>query len=366
MIDVITKWYQSYFTKPEAVILAIFLLVGLLVITTMGKMLAPILASIVIAYVLEWAISLLERLYVPRKLAILLVFILFIGLLILLMFGLLPLVWQQMVRLLSELPSMVGRWQDYLMLLPERYPDYISETQITDLLNTVRNEFTNIGQYILSFSLATIPNVVSLIIYLLIVPILIYFFLMDREHILTWFSQYMPQERGLVAKVWSEVHYQLGNYVRGKVAEMTIVGIVTYVTFTLMGMPYSILLAVLVGVSVLVPYVGAAVVTIPVALVAFFQWGFSSEFAYLILAYGIIQALDGNFLVPVLFSEAVSLHPIAIIVTVIFFGGLWGFWGIFFAIPLAILIKAVLNAWPKLDNKKINHSNKTTHKNAEI
>lgn len=68
---------------------------------------------------------------------------------------------------------------------------------------------------------------------------------------------------------------------------------------------------------------------------------------YLMIAYGIIQALDGNVLVPLLFSEAVNLHPVAIIVAVLVFGGLWGFWGVFFAIPLATLIKAILNAWPK-------------------
>jgi putative permease len=63
------------------------------------------------------------------------------------------------------------------------------------------------------------------------------------------------------------------------------------------------------------------------------------------LAYGIIQALDGNIIVPLLFSEAVNLHPVTIIIAVIFFGGLWGFWGVFFAIPLATLVKAVINAW---------------------
>jgi putative permease len=64
------------------------------------------------------------------------------------------------------------------------------------------------------------------------------------------------------------------------------------------------------------------------------------------LAYGIIQALDGNVVVPLLFSEAVNLHPVAIIVAVLVFGGLWGFWGVFFAIPLATLVMAVLHAWP--------------------
>ena len=84
---------------------------------------------------------------------------------------------------------------------------------------------------------------------------------------------------------------------------------------------------------------------LPVLLVALFQFGTTAEFGYVMLAYGIIQALDGNLLVPLLFSEAVNLHPVVIIIAVIFFGGLWGFWGVFFAIPLATLVKAVLNAW---------------------
>jgi putative permease len=117
-------------------------------------------------------------------------------------------------------------------------------------------------------------------------------------------------------------------------------------TLAIMGMDFAMLLGVLVGLSVLIPYIGAATVTIPVAVLAYFQWGVSPEFWWLLVAYGIIQALDGNVLVPLLFSEVVNLHPVAIIVAVLVFGGLWGFWGVFFAIPLATLVQAVLKAWP--------------------
>ncbi len=82
---------------------------------------------------------------------------------------------------------------------------------------------------------------------------------------------------------------------------------------------------------------------------ALFQFGAGTEFWSLFAVYLIIQGLDGNLLVPVLFSEAVNLHPLVIILSVVIFGGLWGFWGVFFAIPLATLIKAVVHApagWP--------------------
>ncbi len=114
-----------------------------------------------------------------------------------------------------------------------------------------------------------------------------------------------------------------------------------------MGLQYALLLATMVGLSVVIPYVGAAVVTLPIAIIAWFQWGWSPEFGWILLAYGVLQALDGYLLVPLLFSEVVNLHPIAIIIAILVFGGLWGFWGVFFAIPLATLVSAVLNAWPR-------------------
>ena len=81
-------------------------------------------------------------------------------------------------------------------------------------------------------------------------------------------------------------------------------------------------------------------------LIAFFQFGTEPMFGYVLLYYAIVQFLDGNLLVPLLFSEVVNLHPVAIIVAVVFFGSLWGVWGVFFAIPLATLIQAVINVWP--------------------
>ncbi len=188
---------------------------------------------------------------------------------------------------------------------------------------------------------------VQLLIYLVLVPILVFFFMKDGKLILHWWTSFLPERREVLTEVAYEMEEQIANYVRGKVVEIIVVGVVTYVAFIFLGLRYSALLALMVGLSVVIPYIGAAVVTIPVALIAFFQWGLGSEFLWLMGVYFLIQALDGNVLVPLLFSEAVNLHPVAIILAVLVFGGLWGFWGVFFAIPLATLIKAVMRAWPK-------------------
>jgi putative permease len=180
-----------------------------------------------------------------------------------------------------------------------------------------------------------------------LVPLLVLFMLKDKDQLLLFMGSLLPEERSVMRTIWSEMDMQFTNYVRGKAIEILIVGTVSYIAFLLLGVNYAALLALLVGLSVLIPYIGATVVTVPVLLVGYMQWGFSSEFFWLFGVYGVIQFLDGNVLIPVLFSEVVNLHPVFIIIAVLLFGGIWGFWGVFFAIPLATLVKAVFNSWPR-------------------
>jgi putative permease len=201
---------------------------------------------------------------------------------------------------------------------------------------------------VVATSFGLIPGMLDLMIFLVLLPLLVFFFLKDRAQLIDGALAFLPAKRHVLGRVWQEMDVQIANYIRGKALEILIVGITTYIVFALMGLKYSLLLAVLVGLSVVVPYVGATVVTLPVMGVAWVQFGWSGEFAMVMLAYGIIQFIDGNILVPLLFSEAVNLHPVVIITAILFFGGLWGFWGVFFAIPLATLIKAVINAWPSV------------------
>jgi putative permease len=311
----------------------------------LGNMLAPVFASIVIAYLLEGMVSRLERWRIPRKASVLVVFILFMACLLVLIIGLLPLLSRQIGQLLHELPSMIAGGQNELMRLPERYPDLVSEPQINQLIGFLSSELTNLGQHILSLSLASVRGLISIIVYLILVPLMVFFLLKDKAMILQWVKSFLPEHLGLATEVWHEVNQQTANYVRGKIWEIIIVWGASYIIFTFMGLHYAMLLAVFVGLSVLVPYIGATVMFFPVALIGFFQWKLSPNFTYLIVAYGVIQALDGNLLAPLLLSGVVNLHPVAIIVAILLFGGLWGLWGLFFAIPLATLVHAVIKAW---------------------
>ena len=347
MFKVLRDWIQRYFSDEEAVVLAVLLFLAFTAVLTLGGMLAPVLAGMVLAYLMQGLVVTLERLRVPGGAAVGLVFALFMGVLLVFIIVVVPLLWHQLITLFNELPGMLAKWQSLLLLLPERYPHLVSDEQVLRAIEVARGEIGNFGQWALTFSLSSLPLLVNIMIYLVLVPILVFFFLKDREMIGEWVRGYLPRERALITRVAHEMNRQIANYIRGKVIEIFICGGATYIGFVVLGLNYAALLALLVGVSVVVPYVGAVVVTVPVLLIALFQWGWSDQFIYLMAVYGIIQVLDGNVLVPLLFSEAVNLHPVAIICAVLLFGGLWGFWGVFFAIPLATLFKAVLDAWPR-------------------
>lgn len=346
MMNLIKDWLQRNFSDPQAVILALLLLLGLLVVLVFGKMLAPVLASIVIAYLLEGLVRTIVRRGAPRLSAVILVFLFFLAFVVFLLFGVTPLLWSQAVSLARELPAYINQGQQLLLQLPQHYP-FVSEQQVAEVLQVIRSQSLGWGQSIFTYSLTSLPGMITILVYVVLLPLLVFFFLKDKEILLRWLNGLLPAQRQLAVQVWSEVDVQLGNYVRGKFWELLIVGLVSSIAFVLLGLKYALLLGVLVGLSVIVPYVGAAVVTIPVMLIAWFQWGWGAEFAWLVLAYTVIQVLDGNVLVPLLFAEVVNLHPVAIIVSVLLFGGLWGFWGVFFAIPLGALVSAILRAWPR-------------------
>ncbi|MGD8173849.1 AI-2E family transporter [Vibrio sp. TRT 21S02] len=352
MFEMVSRWYKRRFSDPHAVSLVAILLFGFITIYFFGNLIAPLLVAIVLAYLLEWPVTQLSRIGIPRTLSVILVIVTFTSLMILAVFGLVPTIWQQVGNLINDIPNMYTGLQAFIAEIPQRYPELAHFEIVESVVTNAKNQVIVMGETVVKGSLASLVSIATLGVYLILVPLLVFFLLKDKQEMLSMASGILPRNRKLATKVWIEMNDQISNYIRGKVMEILIVGGVSYVTFAILDLRYSVLLAVAVGFSVLIPYIGAAAVTVPVAIVGLFQWGLAPQFYWLLVAYGIIQALDGNVLVPVLFSEAVNLHPVAIIVAVLVFGGLWGFWGVFFAIPLATLVKAVWNALPSTEEEQ--------------
>ena len=346
MRQVLNKWVARYFADEEALILILLLITALLIIAFLGSVLAPMFAAIVLAFLLQGVVVTFKNWGLGHTTSVVLTVGVFVCVIALGLVYVFPVLWQQTGTLIKEAPRMVREGQDLLLLLPDKYPNLINELEVRNLMANLRDELTNAGQSLLSFSLAQLPILLSVLIYLVLVPILVFFFLKDGKVLVGKLSSLLPNKRSVLQSIWQEMDEQIANYVRGKAIEILIVTAVSMMVFVVFDLRYALLLSIMIGLSVLIPYIGAALVTIPVAIIAFFQFGISAEFWWIMGAYTVIQALDGNVLVPYLFGEIVKLHPVVIIGAVLVFGGIWGFWGLFFAIPLATLCKAVISAWP--------------------
>ena len=344
----VSNWYSRHLNQPEAVALLLFLFVVITVLYLLGEILLPFLIALVVAYLLEWPVAYLERYKVPRSLSIGIVFTLFITLLVLTIVGVVPVLKHQLSSLLNSLPEMFAEGKKLLMSFQKDYPYLISESQYVDIVESLKGYGTASGTYLLSFSLASISNILTIIFYLVLVPILVFLLIKDKNALAQQAHYFMPEESSLIYKVFEEVHIGLGNYIRGKFLEAIIVSISTAMVLMYFHLPYNTLLSVLVGLSVFFPFVGTIVCTVPIALVGVFHLGLGAEFVKMILAYTIVQVIDGQIVVPIILAEALNMRTIFIILAIILFGGLFGFWGVVFAIPLAILIRAIINLWPSI------------------
>ena len=346
MIEKLNNFLKKIFINDETIVFSLMLIATLVVLNYFGSILTPFLISIIVAYLLVGLQRKIESFGLRSIWALIATFTIFIIVGAALLIWLLPILYSQLQLLVLETPGLLNDFFAFISQLQSSYPDLVSSDQISAFFQSVSSEITQVAQNIVKSSISGIQSAITVLIYILLFPILVYFFLFDRSQILNGFLKIIPGERKMLYKIWEEMDVQLSNYVRGKTLEIFIVGISAAIIFSFIGLNYTALLSVLVGLSVVIPYVGAFAVTVPIVIIGLIQFGLTFDFWLLITLYLILQILDGNLLVPIIFSDAVKLHPVVIILAVFVFGSMFGFWGVFFAIPIATFVKAVWNAWP--------------------
>ena len=348
MFNHLSNIFKRIFSNEETIVFSLIILLTLIIFSLFIGVLTPFIISVIVAYLLVGLQKKIETYNVSQNLATILAFSIFIIIGAAMFVWLIPLLYVQLQSFVLDIPRLFNEFLNFISTLPATFPDLVDSDQISIFFQAVSSELSSITQNIVKSSISGIQSTITVLLYIILFPILVYFFLFDRKNIIEGCLKIIPGDRAMLSQVWSEMDIQLSNYVRGKVLEIFIVGTTAAVLFASFGLNYGALLAVLVGLSVLIPYVGAFSITIPIVIIGILQFGLGSQFYLLIGLYLLLQFLDGNLLVPIIFSEAVKLHPIVIILAVFLFGSMFGFWGVFFSIPLATFIKAVWNAWPGL------------------
>ena len=353
MFELVNKVLKNIFSNEETIIFSLVILLFFLVISFFGSIITPFMISIVVAYLLVGMQKKIQSYDVSANVALIITFSVFIITGAALLIWLVPLLYIQLQAFILDVPNLINNFLEFISGLPAKFPDLVSSEQIAIFFQAVSEEVSAIAQNIVKSSISGIQSAITFLLYIILFPILVYFFLFDRKNIIEGFIKIIPGKRKMLTNIWAEMDIQLSNYVRGKTIEIFIVGIAAAIIFVSLGLKYSALLSVLVGLSVIIPFVGAFLVTIPIVVVGLLQFGLGTEFYLLIGLYLLLQALDGNLLVPIIFSDSVKLHPVVIILAVFIFGSMFGFWGVFFSIPIATFIKAVWNAWPSSPNSDL-------------
>lgn len=244
-----------------------------------------------------------------------------------------------------------------VLSLPEPLPSMLSLDTLEDSVRQTRIAGTNKIADLMRTQLApSVVNAFTWLVYLIIVPIFTFLMLYNKPILQLRVARFiLPSNQKVMKEFWPSLHHQISGYIRGKLIHVIIIAIANSLAFVVMGVNYALLLGVGVGLSVIIPYVGAVIIAVPVLIVSIFQFGFGTELWWVLIIYTFIQLLDSNVLTPMLFSKAMNLDAFSILAAILIFGGLWGFWGVFFAIPLATFIKTLITRWPSLDRNNPQH-----------
>ena len=181
MLEMLKSWYSRRLSDPQAMGLLAILLFGFISIYFFGDLIAPLLIALVLSYLLEMPINFLhQHLKCPRMLATIIIFGGFIGLATIFFLILMPMLWNQTISLLSDLPAMFNKLNEWLLNLPEHYPELIDYSMVDSIFNSVREKILGFGESAVKLSLASIMHLVSLGIYAFFVPLMLFFMLYDK------------------------------------------------------------------------------------------------------------------------------------------------------------------------------------------
>ena len=331
---------------PRWVALFLVLAVSIILIVYFGSILAPFLIAIIIAYFLDGGVRQLLHFWPGKHLrACLVVYTAFILSYLILVIGPVNIAFRQTIQLAQNFSEISVKIQLLVNSGLESLSGFFPADQQQQIAGLLTQHLQDNWQLLLGRVVGSLNEIGAWLLYLGLVPILVLFLLKDKEILLRSFLRLLPPERELVERIWNETEAKIANYIRGKIWEVLMVAIVSWVVFAMMGFRYSVMMGMVSGMSVIIPFVGVFMAALPLFLLGYVQWGATWDLWWLLIAYGIIQVIDAYVVVPLMFSEAVKLHPIFILLGVLAFGSLWGFWGVFFAIPLATLAKSLLVAY---------------------
>ncbi|MHA6252160.1 AI-2E family transporter [Oceanobacillus sp. CAU 1775] len=296
----------------------------------------PFLIAGFLAYLLYPLISFLNKHQIHKGLAVLLIYTVFFGGIGFLFYRVYPLIIQQLNDLTQNFPEFIKMYDDFIYSIYD-YTAFLPET----VHEKVDGLFTNI-EAILDQLLTKLMNgfmhIFDMIIIITVIPVLVFYFIKDQQLLKGFFMKIIPtKNRQYFKKVAEGIDKNLGGYIRGQLIVCSFVALTTFLIFKWLDVPYALLLAILFGITNLIPYFGPIIGAIPAVILAYTV---SASLAlYVIIAVVVIQIIEGNLLSPYIVGKSINIHPVAIIFVLLLGGELFGVIGMLLAVPVLTILK---------------------------
>lgn len=359
MIEKQTRWMKFLGGKNILFTLGVLILVGLTfllysqlnfilnpILTMLAAVLTPLIISFILFYLLSPIVNFIEKKGVPRLIAIIGLYILFLGLIVLLLVWLVPILQEQLEDLINTLPSLFDQAQDFATNLANNFLttdsqrdgfqqvlDYFSNIE-TNFINYLSDGFSGIG--------SVISSVTNVVLILFMVPIILFFLLKDGSMFLKGFmSKIPPKNRKDAASILAAVDSQVGDYVKGQILIAIINGVMMFIGFSIIGLNYSGVLAVTGGILSFIPYLGPTLTFLPAIFIALGSSFFMV--VKLIIVWVVVQFVEGNLVEPNVMGRRLNVHPVSIIFILLIMGELLGLIGMLIGVPLYAILRVFFN-----------------------
>lgn len=359
MNDKQTRWIKFLGGKNIIFTLAVLILIGIMfllysqltfilnpIVTMLTAVLTPLIISFILFYFLSPIVDFVEKRGAPRLVAIIGLYIVVIGLIVLLLVWLIPILQDQLEDLINALPALFDDVQYFVTNLANNFLttdsqqdafqqvlDYFSNIE-TNFINYLSDGFSGIG--------TVISSVTNAVLILFMVPIILFFLLKDGSMFLEGFMKKVPpQKRKDTASILASIDSQVGDYVKGQILIAFINGIMMFIGFSVIGLNYSGVLAVAGGILSFIPYLGPTLTFLPAVFIAL-----SASFfmvVKLMIVWVIIQFVEGNLVEPNVMGNRLNVHPVSIIFILLIMGELLGLVGMLIGVPLYAILRVFFN-----------------------
>ena len=331
------KQYPFYF-KSTVVIFGLVLICYSL--GNLKEILAPICFALIVSILLNSLVNKLQRRGVKKVLAIIIALVL--GFII--VGGVLYFISAQLMNFGENLPVLKIKFNEHLAELQRwvaahlKIPVVKQQKMTSDALNSSQSLFGS-----------ALGGALSTLGFVFLVPIYVFLLLYYKTLILNFFHEVFAEENsGNLSAVLTETKSAIRSYMVGLLLEALVVAFMNSVALLLLGVDYAILLGVVGALLNMLPYIGGIVaIALPMIIASVTHDGFSTQLGVL-GAYGLIQFIDNNFLVPFLVSSRVKINALVSIVVVLLGGALWGIAGMFLSIPFIAVLKIIFDRLPEM------------------